>query len=677
LARELGVSPRRVRPAYEDVGHYLMREGRLAREIDPRDPRLADPEERDRLRRVYERGLGEPVGFVMPLKRQWWQARARWTSGDWPLRTEHLFLLPGDSPIGLRLPLDSLPPVTSPHGEFFPVDPLAPRDPLPPRQRFVPGVPEATSLQGISEQSPLEAPTEADEEPIDDQATTVIRTALCVEPRDGRLHLFMPPVERLEDYLDLIEAIERTAAKLRMPVVIEGYLPPDDPRLRHMKVTPDPGVIEVNVHPSANWDELAASTQALYEEARQVRLGTEKFDLDGRHTGTGGGNHIVLGGPTPADSPFLRRPDLLRSMVGYWNDHPSLSYLFSSRFIGPTSQAPRLDEGRRDAVYELERAFALVPPAGQACPPWLVDRLFRDLLTDLTGNTHRAEFCIDKLYSPDSSSGRLGLVELRGFEMPPHPRMSLTQQLLIRGLVAMFWERPYVEKPIEWGTLLHDRFLLPEPLRQDFGKVIDDLVEAGLPFERRWFDPHFEFRFPMIGEQFLDGIRLEIRAAIEPWYVLGEEPGGGGTVRYVDSSVERLQVKVSGLTDPRRIVTCNGRRLPLVPTGVEGEAFAGVRYRAWQPPRCLHPTIPVHTPLTFDILDTQAGRSIGGCTYHVAHPAGRNYGTFPVNALEAESRRAARFFRMGHSPGAMPIPPIETNPTFPCTLDLRRDPPRP
>ncbi|HRF01781.1 MAG TPA: transglutaminase family protein [Pirellulaceae bacterium] len=677
LARELGVSPRRVRPAYEDVGHYLMREGRLAREIDPRDPRLADPEERDRLRRVYERGLGEPVGFVMPLKRQWWQARARWTSGDWPLRTEHLFLLPGDSPIGLRLPLDSLPPITSPHGDFFPVDPLAPRDPLPPRQRFVAGVPEATSLQGISEQSPLEAPTEADEEPIDDQATTVIRTALCVEPRDGRLHLFMPPVERLEDYLDLIEAIERTAAKLRMPVVIEGYLPPDDPRLRHMKVTPDPGVIEVNVHPSANWDELAASTEALYEEARQVRLGTEKFDLDGRHTGTGGGNHVVLGGPTPADSPFLRRPDLLRSMVGYWNDHPSLSYLFSSRFIGPTSQAPRLDEGRRDAVYELERAFALVPPAGQPCPPWLVDRLFRDLLTDLTGNTHRAEFCIDKLYSPDSSSGRLGLVELRGFEMPPHPRMSLTQQLLIRGLVAMFWERPYVEKPIEWGTLLHDRFLLPEPLRQDFGKVIDDLVEAGLPFERRWFDPHFEFRFPMIGEQFLDGIRLEIRAAIEPWYVLGEEPGGGGTVRYVDSSVERLQVKVSGLTDPRRIVTCNGRRLPLVPTGVEGEAFAGVRYRAWQPPRCLHPTIPVHTPLTFDILDTQASRSIGGCTYHVAHPAGRNYGTFPVNALEAESRRAARFFRMGHSPGAMPIPPIETNPTFPCTLDLRRDPPRP
>ncbi|HAN99935.1 MAG TPA: IMP dehydrogenase, partial [Planctomycetaceae bacterium] len=543
LARELGVSPRRVRPAYEDVGHYLMREGRLAREIDPRDPRLADPEERDRLRRVYERGLGEPVGFVMPLKRQWWQARARWTSGDWPLRTEHLFLLPGDSPIGLRLPLDSLPPITSPHGDFFPVDPLAPRDPLPPRQRFVAGVPEATSLQGISEQSPLEAPTEADEEPIDDQATTVIRTALCVEPRDGRLHLFMPPVERLEDYLDLIEAIERTAAKLRMPVVIEGYLPPDDPRLRHMKVTPDPGVIEVNVHPSANWDELAASTEALYEEARQVRLGTEKFDLDGRHTGTGGGNHVVLGGPTPADSPFLRRPDLLRSMVGYWNDHPSLSYLFSSRFIGPTGQAPRLDEGRRDAVYELERAFALVPPAGQPCPPWLVDRLFRDLLTDLTGNTHRAEFCIDKLYSPDSSSGRLGLVELRGFEMPPHPRMSLTQQLLIRGLVAMFWERPYVEKPIEWGTLLHDRFLLPEPLRQDFGKVIDDLVEAGLPFERRWFDPHFEFRFPMIGEQFLDGIRLEIRAAIEPWYVLGEEPGGGGTVRYVDSSVERLQVK--------------------------------------------------------------------------------------------------------------------------------------
>ncbi|XZE52589.1 DUF2126 domain-containing protein [Planctomycetaceae bacterium SH139] len=699
LAEKLEVETKFVVTAHEDVWHYIARERKLPVNVDPSDNKLDSAEERARLARLAERGVSTPVGFVLPLRRQWWQAQAKWTSGPWPVRSERLFLLPGDSPMGLRLPLDSLPYVPpTPLNGFFEADPSAPKDPLGPHpgRRAQPEIPAAgppldttsnTAKQQIRRQdhdtagaetereSTAEQELEAQEPGAEEFSGEVVRTALCVEPRDGRLYVFMPPTERLEDYLDLLTAVEATAADLETPIVLEGYLPPTDHRLQHIKVTPDPGVIEINTHPASSWGELVEATEALYEEAFFARLGAEKFDLDGRHTGTGGGNHVVLGGPTTNDSPFIRRPDLLRSLLGYWNNHPALSYLFSGTFIGPTSQAPRVDEGRRDALYELEIAFQQVnDPTTSAgpTPPWLVDRLFRNLLVDLTGNTHRSEFCIDKLYSPDSSTGRLGLVEFRAFEMPPHARMSLTQQLLLRALVARFWDQPYHEPLVHWGTALHDRFLLPHFVWHDFSEVITELVACGMPLETDWFAPHFEFRFPRIGTIEHAGIELELRQAIEPWYVLGEEPGAGGTTRFVDSSVERLQVKVSGLTDPRHIVTCNGRRVPLQPTGTVGQAVAAVRYRAWQPPSCLHPTIPVHTPLVFDIYDRWSSRSIGGCIYHVSHPAGRNYETFPVNAYEADARRATRFIAAGHTPGPRAEPVTESNPQAPLTLDLRR-----
>ncbi|ALJ37321.1 transglutaminase family protein [Azospirillum brasilense] len=679
LAKKLGLDPALVLAAYEDPWHYLRRESLLPVNVDPLDSKLEDKEERARLAHVFTRGLNEPVGFALPINRKMTQQGPVWLSSAWPLRQERLLLMPGDSPVGYRLPLGSLPWVAPQDYPYsWETDPFEERAPLPPnrvplRQHALRE--EAGRQDGRNERVQRAMAEVRSEMPEHGKsAWWVVRTALTCEARNGRIHLFMPPMNTLEDYLAMLAEIEATALELDMPVVIEGYQPPKDPRLNSLAVTPDPGVIEVNIHPSHNWDELVRNTLELYEDARQSRLGAEKFMIDGRHCGTGGGNHVVMGGATAADSPFLRRPDMLRSLIAFWQNHPSLSYAFSGLFIGPTSQAPRVDEARDDALYELEIAFNQIDKAAATgdCPPWMVDRVLRNLLTDVQGNTHRAEFCIDKLYSPDSSTGRLGLVEFRAFEMPPHAEMSLTQQLLLRALVARFWKAPYKGKLVRWGTELHDRFMLPYFVQQDLADVIADLRDHGYPIEERWFDPHMNFRFPIYGHVNQRGISLELRMALEPWNVLGEEPGGGGTVRYVDSSVERVQVRVAGLTDARYAITCNGRRVPLIPTGTEGEFVAGVRYRAWQPPSCLHPTIPVHTPLVFDILDLWAGRSIGGCTYHVMHPGGRNYDTFPVNANEAEGRRLARFFPFGHTPGPMDAPTEERNPQFPMTLDLRR-----
>ena len=669
LAERLGLDPRHVFAGFEDVFYYLWRERRLPINVDPLDSRLDDPQERARLMRVFSQGLERIAGHALPIARD--KTGAHWQSGRWFMREDRCYLIPGDSPMGYRLPLDSQPWVTrSDYPYVHAPDPMQSHAPLPRyaqvHQQPRPGAVSAALVNR------LPAPHES--------APWITRSAMCAEPRNGVLHVFMPPLERAADYLQLVAAVEATAAALKQPVLLEGYEPPRDPGLNSFRITPDPGVIEANIHPAHDWAEMVERTTFLYEAARELRLGTEKFMLDGRHTGTGGGNHFVLGGATALDSPFLRRPDLLASLLAYWHNHPSLSYLFSGLFVGPTSQAPRVDEARNDSLYELELAFQQLPAPGSEVPPWLTDRVLRNLLIDVTGNTHRAEFCIDKLYSPDGPNGRLGLVELRAFEMPPHHRMSLTQQLLLRSLVARFWRQPYRPARLaRWGTELHDRFMLPHFVEQDFRDVLEEQRAAGYALELAWFAPHFEFRFPKYGDFAIAGLELELRQALEPWHVMGEEGAAGGAVRYVDSSVERVQVKVTGLAPDRYALACNGRRVPLRPTGTVGEFVAGVRYRAWQPSAALHPRLGVNSPLTFDLVDTWMQRSLGGCQYHVAHPGGRSYHTFPVNSFEAESRRLGRFFRLGHTPasvssgaGAAFAPREWANPDFPFTLDLRR-----
>lgn len=645
IASALGLPDAPV-PAYEDRLARLWEEARLPGGEPPPidDPEeIGDAAERARIVAELDEDSGEAVGWALPLHRG--VGDEHWRTGRWHLRRGRLFLIGGDSPVGLRLPLDALtwtPPVP---------------DPEPSRFAAV-GGPEGEPARA--------AVQEIDPPPI---------TALCVELRDGRVHVFLPPIDELAHAAELLRIVEDAARAAGTPVVVEGYAPPGGGASKSFSVTPDPGVIEVNVAPTASWEDLVAQTETLYADARAIGLAAEKFALDGVHTGTGGGAHLTLGGTTPPDSPFLRRPDLLRSMVTYWQHHPSLSYLFSGRFVGPTSQAPRVDEARHENLYELEIAFnemaRLAKEEDGFTPAWEVDRLLRNLLTDLTGNTHRAEFCIDKLFNPGSETGRLGIVELRGFEMPPHPQMALVQALLVRALVARFWHEPYTGPLVRWGTELHDRFLLPWWCEQDIRAVVAEINHGDVGFDPNWLDPFLEFRFPHLGTAHVDGVALELRMAIEPWQVLGEE-SGAGTARYVDSSLERLQVRVNGAIEGRHVITCNGQRIPLQPTGTPGEFVAGVRYRAWQPWSALHPTIGIHSPLVFDVLDAWGARSLGGCTYHVVHPGGRAYETFPVNASEAQSRRSNRFEAAGHTPGPVDVPPPVVPGEYPRTLDLRR-----
>ena len=614
-------------PAYEDAFYFLWEENKLPVDIDPKKYNKDDSHLRRKLGDILEQGIGKTVGHVYPLVKK----NGRWLTNRWKFRGEHLLLTPGNSPIGLRLPLESLP-----KNPEMPSEPTAEpelfekRPPLPPYG-------EAMNKRLHSKS----ATSETKKQPF-------VRTALCAEIREEKLFLYLPPLDSAEDFLDMVTCIEETAKKLKVPVILEGYEPPRDNRLEVLKITPDPGVIEVNVHPAKNWKELTDNTLTLYAEAKQARLGTEKFMLDGKHTGTGGGNHVTLGGITPADSPLLRNPQLLRSLLTFWQHHPGLSYLFSGAFIGPTSQAPRVDEARLENLYELEIAFSQIPEDKEV-PFWLTDRLFRHLLTDITGNTHRAEFCIDKLYSPDSSSGRLGILELRAFDMPPHAQMILMQMLLVRTLVSWFWKKPYKHDLVRWGTELHDKFLLEHYVKEDIKDVVHQLNDAGYPFKLDWFDPFFEFRFPLYGMVDINSMQMELRMAIEPWNVLGEEISGRGTARYVDSSMERVQVKVNNFTEERYTLTCNGIKVELSPTGTKGEYVAGVRFKAWDPWSALHPTIGVDTPLVFDVVDNWNQKSIGGCTYFVAHPGGRSYETYPVNSLEAESRRINRFWDIGQA----------------------------
>lgn len=671
LCESLEVEPEFAQPAFEDPATYVMAEAELPANVTAKDSKLDDPEERARLVKVFTRGLEKPAAYVLPVQAAQQKDRGsrrrafQWISEHWKTRRGKLFLKAGDSPAGFRLPLKSLAYVApEDRANVMPLDPFAARGPLPARTPEMQPRGKAANTASVAPGASFTGSSEG------------VRTALSIEPRDGIVCIFLPPMRSSDEFVDMVAALEEAAEVTATPIHIEGYPPPTDARMNVIKVTPDPGVVEVNVHPGATWREQVDITKTVYDAARQCGLEASKFMIDGRPTGSGGGSHIVVGGATPEDSPFLRRPDVLGSLIRYWQNHPSLSYFFSGMFIGPTSQAPRIDEARHDSLYELDIALRNIPDPTTAtpasCPPWLVDRLLRHILTDVTGNTHRAEICIDKLYSPDSATGRLGLVEFRGFEMPPHERMNLSQQLLLRGLIAWFWQKPYVGELQRFRTALHDRFMLPFFLRKDLDSILAEL-SAGIdvPFDPAWFDAQYEFRFPQLGTIEGEGVEIEVRSALEPWHVLGEEGTAAGTARFVDSSLERIQIHANNIDTKRYAIACNGVRVPLTRTGKANEFVAGVRFKSWQPSSSLHPTIQPHSPLVIDLYDLQHRRVVTGATYYTSHPGGFNFEAQPVNALEADGRRQARFTAVRSAGGNYVLREMPVNPEFPTTLDLR------
>ncbi len=625
-------------PAFEDSEYYQWKLHDFNEEHEPEND--FEKLEWAKLHRIQKAGLDKSIGVVLPLRFN--PKLKRWQTCAWQLPREQLFATPGDSPLGYRLPINSL---------KSPDAPIAKAD-------------DNFNELGEAGQGSEDLKAKAVSEDF-------FVSALCVEVRDEKLYAFLPPLVTLDEFLSLVSYLHEVAAKLGYEIILEGYEPPSDQRLNVLKVTPDPGVIEVNIHPAHNFDELVETYQNLYEAAELAGLSTEKFLLDGRITGTGGGNHITLGGPIAAKSPFFKEPSLLRSLVTFWQHHPSLSYMFTGLFIGPTSQAPRVDESRDEILYELELALQQIDKREDA-PPYVLDRLLRNFLVDITGNTHRAEICIDKLYSPDSATGRLGLVELRSFEMPPHYQMCVAQQLLIRTLLMRFHQQPYHHGLIHWQSRLHDKFLLPHFLWQDFLDVMAYVNYEEELLSADWYSVFLEFRLPTLGAITKEGIELELRSALQPWNVLGETVFASQTSRPVDSAVERIQVKVANFDTERFQIACNGYQVPLRATDEVGTYVGGVRYKGWNPTFTLHPYAELSQKLVFDIYDTVLQRSVGGCTYFVSHPGGRNYETMPVNHNEAEGRRLSRFWNFGHSQKQTKPPRLVLSSQYNYSLDLIR-----
>jgi uncharacterized protein (DUF2126 family) len=564
----------------------------------------------------------QPIGYVLPLDHVAENAApARWVTDDWRavFGSDPIALFVGESPAGLRLPLGKL-------GEKN------------------------------------------------------LRRALTAEVRQGTLIVFVPPL-LLESYVVLLAAIERTLDQLALrDVILAGYAPPPDPALPTIGLASDPGVLEINVAPCATWRDFDAQLEQLFAAARAVGLCARKLQFNGREVGTGGGAHLVFGGPSGMQSPFLTYPALLPSVIRYWQRHPALSYAFTGAYMGPSSQAPRIDESTYEALYELEVACAGAESFGSPQNLPLFDLLFRDLLMDRSGNTHRAEISVDKLWNPFAPNGRLGLVEFRAFETHPQRSVQALTALFVRAILARLCAEPYREPFIRWNGELHDRFFLPAFVWEDLVAVCEDLRRHGIPFDPEWLRIPWAWRFPQLGEFVLTDktkgeFRIELRQALEAWPLLGESPNAGTVARTVDSSVDRIEARVSDLRILEGgLLLVNGLPCEFRPTA-DGGAACGIRYRAFYFTPSLQPHVPVHAPLLIEWVDRATLNVIGGARWHVWNPRFEPYTELPKSDLAAASRCAERWESWPHTIGQSRfVPKIDFPPEGRHTLDLRRYP---
>lgn len=559
-----------------------------------------------------------PVGVVLPLD----HTEAGWISDDWQaaLGSRTLTLLSGDSLAGLRLPLASL-------GEGR------------------------------------------------------LKRALTLECKDGTLTVFVPPLT-IAAYLALMPLIEDTLAAFDLKqCVLGGYAPPTEPGIFTVGFASDPGVIEVNLAVCRTWNDYARQLEELYAAADAAGLCARKYHFNGRDTGTGGGAHLVFGGPVGDTSPFFLHPGFLPSVIRYFQHHPALSYTFTGAYLGPSSQAPRIDESTFEALYELEIACAGAEQFGTPYNLALFDLMFRDLLMDRSGNTHRAEISVDKLWNPFAGNGRLGLVEFRAFETHPEAAALSLTGLFLRAILARLAADPFRAPFVRWAGELHDRFFLPSFLWEDLCAICADLRAHGLPFDEAWLRPLWSWRCPELGRlpaTAADSTPLAsgvvFRQALEAWPLLGESPNGGTVSRTVDASMDRIEARVDDATLLERgLLLVNGLPCEFRASG-EGAA-CGIRFRSFYLTPALHPQVPVHAPLLLEWVDRATLSVVSAARWHVWNPGSVPYAERPADAAEAQKRRAERWEPWPHTVGqARFIPKIDFPPEGRHTLDLRRYP---
>jgi uncharacterized protein (DUF2126 family) len=520
--------------------------------------------------------------------------------------------------------------------------------------------------------------------PLGQLAEKNLRRALTAEIRAGTLTIFVPPL-LLAAYLELIAKIEETVTALNLrDIVLAGYAPPPEPTLPTLGLASDPGVLEINLTPSATWADYDAQLAQLYAAAAACGLCARKLQFNGRETGTGGGAHLVFGGPAGLLSPFFAFPALLPSVIRYWQHHPALSYAFTGAYMGPSSQAPRIDESTFEALYELEIACAGAESLGTPQNLALFDLLFRDLLMDRSGNTHRAEISVDKLWNPFAPNGRLGLVEFRAFETHPAPAVQSVTALFVRAILARLAADPFNAPFVRWAGELHDRFFLPAFVWEDLAIICADLRNHGIAFDAEWLRAPWEFRFPKLGEFALpvSNLKSEIsnptlvfRQALEAWPLLGESPNAGTVARTVDSSLDRIEARISEAKFLEGgLLLANG--LPCAFRATAGGAAAcGIRYRAFYLSPSLQPHVPVHAPLLLEWVDRTTLTVVAAARWHVWNPANSAYAAAPADVTLAAARRAERWEYWPHTIGQPRfVPKIDFPPEGRHTLDLRRYP---